>query len=67
MIYYFTWKRAFCRRIKNDRRDAEIIQHEDIHGFTGDRRIRDRRLGTDRRVFNKGVPYRWNLIYRLFD
>ena len=67
MIYYYTQKRVFNRRIKSDRRDAEMIPNDDIHEFTGDKRIRDRRLYTDRRVFNKGYLYRWNLLYRLFD
>ena len=67
MIYYFTDKRAFDRRITFDRRDVEMRPHEDINSLAGEKRFSERRLSSDRRIYNKGFTYRWTFIDSLFD
>ncbi len=67
MIFFFTHKRAFNRRINPDRRASAGRYSQHTHGFIGDRRYFDRRSRADRRMFNKGFPYRRTFISRLFD
>lgn len=67
MIYYFTHKRAFDRRITFDRRDAEMRPTEDINSLAGEKRFSERRVSSDRRIYNKGFLYRWTFIDSLFN